>query len=595
MSWFSPNPQPKLPQNENAWRGLIRRWKLSAECQKIRYDHDFLSPTATIYHWPATDEFSLNWLRTVGKCVVQALDNRSRLESEENLAHKASGLRDTVRQLIRQHEPPLLALKHHIADFLRLEPRSSAKPVSATSLQDFANLFKGFGIPLISQDFREDSTFAAMRVAGPNPVMLQRLTKRDERLPLSDKQFAHVVPGDSLDAALAAGRLYLADYSQLDGAELGSTPSGQKYLYAPLALFAIVGPRQQLTPVAIQCQQRPGINNPILTPGDGYNWLIAKTIVETADANVHEASTHFGKTHLLIEPFVAATYRCLATRHPLAVLLSPHFEATLAINGAAYRTLIAEGGPVDKLSGGTIQGYRQQAIHSVQSLQVKDEQLPQTFALRGVEDCEVFPCYPYRDDSLLYWSAIHRWVDDYLRLYYLTPTDIALDYELQSWCRELASREGGRIQGLPNDGSILSVEELIELVTFIVFTCSVQHAAVNGPQYDCMSYTPNMPLAGYRPAPTSTSGATEADFLAMLPTLDMAELQAELGYVLGSVIYTELGQYPASQFTDRRVTMPLARFQQQIVEIGKTIELRNQSRRPYQTLAPASIPQSINI
>ena len=66
----------------------------------------------------------------------------------------------------------------------------------------------------------------------------------------------------------------------------------------------------------------------------------------------------------------------------------------------------------------------------------------------------------------------------------------------------------GRIKGLPNDGAVQRIGELIEVATFVIYTCSVQHAAVNFPQYDCMSYTPNMPLAGYRPAPTMKTCAT---------------------------------------------------------------------------------------
>lgn len=110
-----------------------------------------------------------------------------------------------------------------------------------------------------------------------------------------------------------------------------------------------------------------------------------------------------------------------------------------------------------------------------------------------------------------------------------------------------------------------------------------------------MSYAPNMPLAGYRPAPTTKTGATEADFVAMLPTLDMAELQMDLGYLLGTVHYTQLGQYERNQFRDQRVAAPLQAFQQRLAGIGRTIDERNQTRRPYETLAPLGIPQSINI
>ena len=81
----------------------------------------------------------------------------------------------------------------------------------------------------------------------------------------------------------------------------------------------------------------------------------------------------------------------------------------------------------------------------------------------------------------------------------------------------------------------------------------------------------------------------------MLPPLDMAELQVELGFLLGSVRYTQLGQYGSSHFRDPRVAAPLAAFQERLAEIARTIELRNTTRRPYSFLLPSGVPQSINI
>jgi arachidonate 15-lipoxygenase len=462
-------------------------------------------------------------------------------------------------------------------------------------------MFREIGLPPISAEFREDRVFAAMRVAGPNPVVLEQVKALDGRLPIDSAMFqlavAHNLPGstDTLEAALREGRLYLADYALLDGAELGTLPNGQKYLYAPLALFVVTGPAKELLPVAIQCRQEPAPDNPVFTPNDGYNWLIAKTIVETADGNLHEASTHLGRTHLAMEAFLLASYRQLSWRHPLRVLLGPHFEGTLAINEMAWKFLVSEGGAVDYLMAGTIQTSRKVAAAGLQSLNIMDDRLPLTFSKRGVADSTLFPNYPYRDDSLLYWNAIHQWVSDYVQLYYLSDTDVAEDDELKAWGREIVAPDGGRLRGIPNGGSIQTVGELIDVLTFVIYTCSVQHAAVNFPQYDCMSYVPNMPLAGYRPAPTSKTGATEADFVAMLPTLDMAELQMEVTYLLGSVHYTQLGQYGDNHFEDARVAEPLRSFQQRLKQIDATIKDRNSSRRPYATLAASGIPQSINI
>ena len=136
----------------------------------------------------------------------------------------------------------------------------------AETVAEYAELFRSFGLPPIAKDFADDRAFAHKRVAGPNPVMLRRLKSLDERLRITDAMFQVAAPHDSLDAALAEGRLYLADYALLDGAELSSFPNGQKYLYAPLALFVIDRTTKDLRPVAIQCRQIPAADNPIFTP-----------------------------------------------------------------------------------------------------------------------------------------------------------------------------------------------------------------------------------------------------------------------------------------------------------------------------------------
>ena len=584
-----------LPQYKPERTRAARNAKLEFHRRIYEFDYTHVSPLAILKDLPIQDEFSFKWLETVAIRVLKLTANHAELEADAFAKDSHDHKHGLLRELLEIGEASVGKLKDMILAALRFDGRFGAPRHAAQSLQDYADLFRAIGLPPIAKDFAEDRTFASMRVAGPNPIMLQRMKEFDSRFPVTNEMYRVAAPNDSLEAALAEGRLYLADYALLDGAELGDFPNGQKYVYAPLALFFVSKAGKNLHPAAIQCKQTPAPDNPIFTPDDGYNWLIAKTIVEIADANIHEASTHLGRTHLTVEPFVISTYRQLGVDHPLSILLTPHFEGTLAINKAAWRHLIAEKGGVDKLMGGTIKTSRGVAVHGVQSLNIREEMLPKTLAARGVDDVSIFPVYPYRDDGMLYWNAIHSWVDAYLRLYYRQESDVQQDYELQAWGAEIASNEGGRLRGMPNNGSFKSVAELVDVATFVIFTCSVQHAAVNFPQYDLMSYIPNMPCAGYRPAPTTKSGGVEADFLAMLPPLDMAELQMELGFLLGSVHYTQLGQYHRHQFADAQVEAPLKAFQKQVSQIEKTIKVRNQDRRPYETLLPGGVPQSINI
>jgi arachidonate 15-lipoxygenase len=565
-----------------------RQRTLQARRLEYQYNHTYVSPLALLDHIPSRDRFSFSWMATMGERVLTAL--RNRLEAEMSLQAKAVvQTRHTwFSEMIDIGFIDFTAFFHSITETVDV-----AISAPARTLSEYSELFRTIGLPAVARDYDKDEVFAEMRVAGPNPLMIRRIDRLDD-FPVGEKDYQSVLPGDSLEAAGKEGRLYLADYSSLDGIESGTYGDGKKYPYAPRALFAVHRATKKLTPIAIQCNPKPGPDNPVFTPADGWNWMLAKTVVEMADGNYHEAISHFARTHLLVEPFVISAHRQLAENHPLMILLLPHFEGTLAINDAAHRHLIADGGAVDKLMAGTIGASRGLVVRGLQEHRFRDALLPQTFKARGVDDVAALPYYPYRDDALLYWSAIRDWVAAYVAVYYPSDDDVRDDPELAAWITEVGSAEGGRLQGVDRNDA-LTREGLIDIVTLIIYTCSVQHAAVNFPQYDLMSYVPNMPLACYAPAPKNKSGATEADYLAMLPPLAQAELQLTVGYALGSVHYTTLGQYTRGLFRHKAVQEALTKLEFRLKEIGATIVERNLARRTYDFLLPASIPQSINV
>lgn len=486
------------------------------------------------------------------------------------------------------------------------------------SLSDYEALFRSYNdlfqiiyLPCISHQFWTDRAFAAQRVAGPNPLVLEQCTTLPDHFPVTEAQYQAVMgSSDSLQQAGQEGRLYITDYAVLNQLKPGTFPDAQKYVYAPLALFAVPAGNRSLVAVAIQCQQQPGPANPIFTPppegspqSEQWAWYMAKTIVQIADGNYHELISHLGRTHLLIEPIVVATYRQLAPNHPLSVLLRPHFEGTLFINNAAISGLINDGGTVDAVMSGTIESSRELSVKAVQGFPYgfNDSMLPATLARRGVDNVDQLPDYPYRDDALLVWDAIHNWVGSYLNLYYLNDQDVVEDTELQAWLAEMIAEDGGRMTDI---GEISSEQEspslrtkayLTDMVTLIIFTGSAQHAAVNFSQATYMTYIPNLPLAGYRPAPKSTQANTQ-DYFDLLPSLKQAETQMDMTYLLGSLYYTQLGEYGDTYFTDSRVQTPLKAFQQRLDEIGIVIDDRNSDRPTfYDFLHPNKIPQSINI
>lgn len=555
------------------------------------YNHAYLSPLAMVESLPSWEEPSWQWMVTVGESALKVLMNKAEYDGDFARRDATHAKHSMFRDFIDRTSGEV----HHMMHLLRETIHLNVAEGPPHTLESYAGLFRAIGLPPIHHDFHKDRVFAEMRVGGPNPVVLKRIDRIDDRFPVTEEHFAQAISGtDTLEAALREGRLYLLDYKCLENIVNSSYPDKQKYVYAPLCLMVSHKSRKVLMPVAIQCRQSPGPDNPIFTPADGSSWMMAKTVVKVADGNHHEAVTHLGRTHLFVEPFVIATRRQLSGRHPLAILLVPHFEGTLSINSMAKGHLVSNYGPVDELLGGTIDSTRKLVVDGLSDYQFDRAMLPDTFKARGVDDPDLLPNYPYRDDSLLFWEAIHRWVSSYLALYYQSDADVQADPELAAWFDELVSREGGRVAGIGKSGATCTLEYLADAATLIIYTSSVQHAAVNFPQYDLMSYVPNMPLACYAPAPTDRD-ATHADYLAMLPPMKHSHLQMELGYLLGTIRYTTLGQYGEDRFEDPNVAEPLRRFNEEIRAIGDRIEERNLERRPYQFLVPSGIPQSINI
>ncbi|MCF2148667.1 lipoxygenase [Desmonostoc muscorum LEGE 12446] len=516
-------------------------------------------------------------------------------------------------------EPKIQNLKEIIkstaklAELAKYQIPSSKSASDSPSLESYNNQFQVIAKPDISYHFQEDKYFAYMQVAGPNPVMLQQLAQLDLRLPITQEKYSNVANlygvSDTLNNALAEGRIYLADYTVLDTLANGTFPEKQKYISAPLALFAVppssYGVRS-LFPVAISYQQTSISNDwilftPLVTDTDADTWMTAKNIVQMADSNYHELVSHLGRTHLVVEPFVVAT-NLLPDNHNLRNLLKPHLEGTVLINYGAHTTLIAPGGGVDELLASTIGSDQTLAANGAQSylFNFNDIAFPDTLINRGVDDTSKLPIYPYRDDGLLIWGAIESWVKEYFSLYYSSDSSVLNDQSLQTWASTLISHEGGRLQNFGEDeqGHIKTLDYLVKAVSTIIFTASAQHAAVNFPQKELMMYTPGFPLARYLSVPIDSQ--QPENFIKGLPPLEQALNQINLLYLLGSIYYTNLGNYSPSAFTDPNVTSPLEKFQINLKDIQQQINQRNSNSKgdriiPYEFLLPTNIPQSINI
>ena len=481
----------------------------------------------------------------------------------------------------------------------------------AKTVAQYDALFVTIEKPAVAQVLRDNEFFAAMRVAGPNPMLIRKVRSLPAKFPLSDAQYRQAMGSDdSLVEAGAAGRLYLLDYEGLGDiappAAVNKPLTSTGYASAPIALFARPKGGRSLLPVAIQCVQDPS-RGPIFMRVDDaadaqayWAWQAAKTAVQVADFNYHEMFVHLGRTHLMSEAFAMATQRQLAVAHPLSRLLSPHLEGAMFINEAATLLIMAPLTTGDVILAAPIETLQRECGRDRLAYDFYDNMLPNDLRVRGVDNTDELPDYPYRDDALLIWGAISQWVGEYVAVYYAGDSDVTGDYELKAWADELAT--SGKVKGFR---AITTRSQLVGVLTAIIFNASAQHAAVNFPQYSIMTYAPFSAGTGGAPAPTAAAGQTEASWSQLLPSRLAAQEQILLFHILGGVYYRPLGEYRDNAFPYLPVLLdpaivgtggPLERFRAALAGVESTIRQRNSVRsRPYEFLLPSRIPSSTNI
>jgi arachidonate 15-lipoxygenase len=401
----------------------------------------------------------------------------------------------------------------------------------------------------------------------------------------------------------------------------------QRYVTAPIAVFYWSNDRAAgfpetdgyMRPIAIQLdQQHDAIKTPIFTPNDssdandinGLKWQVAKQIVNICSAIQHENVAHLGACHLIMDTIIIAANRELSEKHPILTLLKPHFRFTLSINNDALHSLVIPGGVTACDVGLTPQSSFEMITEAREAWRWDEQSPEQLFTDRGIDNNSL-PAFEFRDDTLLLWQAIKKYVRSYLAAYYNNDDScVALDTELQGFINALVSSKLGDFKGLDGLSATGDSEKpykidnfayLVELVSHIIYIAGPQHAAVNYAQYPLMSYAPSVTGCLYKEPPgKDTEMNSEEDLLLWCPPLDIALYTLSFEYLLSGVQYDVFGKYSEnpriSYFKDPRVTGPVSEFQLDLASIEVEIGKRNKKRAmPYTFQLPSMIPNSTSI
>ena len=123
------------------------------------------------------------------------------------------------------------------------------------------------------------------------------------------------------------------------------------------------------------------------------------------------------------------------------------------------------------------------------------------------------------------WNAISDFIGEFVNIFYQTDNEISKDHELQSWVMDIHEngfpvREGDVDHEFPK--SLETRDQLVHVLTCVVFGCSCQHAAVNFPQMEITTFVPNVPPVMRLPPPTTKNEATLKSIMDTLPNKSQA-------------------------------------------------------------------------
>ncbi|XP_077340070.1 hydroperoxide isomerase ALOXE3-like isoform X2 [Lithobates pipiens] len=280
---------------------------------------------------------------------------------------------------------------------------------------------------------------------------------------------------------------------------------------------------------------------------------------------------------------------------PIAIqLIIPHFRYTLEINVLGRRQLLAPNGRFEKawvFGDGGIPLLLKKAMEGVTYHNLC---LPDNIASRGMES---IPNYLYRDDGMKIWLAVESFVSNIVNYYYTSDAMVKEDPELQAWVAEIFKE--GFLQNSSSEvpSSLESIASLIKYLTMVIFTCSAQHAAVNGGQFDMYSWMPNGPTTMKSPPPTA-KGATMEAILKTLPDVNTTALGLIFMWTVSNdpLDTRRLGNYPNKYFTEKTPQQSIKEFQDKLTEISKHIKERNKTMDlPYAYLDPSVVENSVSL
>ncbi len=396
------------------------------------------------------------------------------------------------------------------------------------------------GVQGLWPDYDTDAAFARQIVQGPTAPILER-----------------------------RGSEFVVDTTMLAG--LPRWPGT-----SPLGVLTVIdfGSDGEPHPVRIELE-----GGEIVRPVDGERWRIAKLVAAAAMQTWVVVGPHLMHTHFLTAGALATLcLEDLPPDHAVRLLMAPHILGTLAVNHRAGRTLLGPHGNVQAVYSfpwPSVQTLVARAIAAFDPVQFDP---PMALRARGLTEIAEAGHYPYGQDALLLWEAIHAHTQGWIAAAYADDAALRSDADLS---RFLARAPRFIPGGIPAS----SRTELSRSLARMIFAVTGHHKLVGGISLEFLTHPYFMP---HRVGEGTTVEA-------VVPWRE--ETEANLAAKYGTTYRTWRLVADWSHFMpDAASGARMAQFQSALHAVGATIDERNRSRRwPFPHLHPDGLESSVAV
>jgi hypothetical protein len=385
----------------------------------------------------------------------------------------------------------------------------------------------------------------------------------------------------SIADAIANHKVFVEDFDGL-GKFTDVETVDTKYAPDVVGFFCNNDASGDLLPLAIHL---PGTGLTYTKEDSAGEWQVAKMALDATELNF-QPMFHLVTTHMVSIPIQVEMWRSMSPEHPIYALLNYHFFCDMGLEYVGGTVLFSVDTPFDQSMAFGASGSMR-FVYSMFSNFTVSYDHPTEMNDTGLSYLPKHRLVKYGDK---YYAAIKEFVTSYVKAYYTSEEAVQQDPELQTWAARSSAIWG--VNDFPS--SFSSYDDLIKIVTHLIFQNAVKHHFMNGRESWHNHAAPFSSTALYNtPLPTEKGvEVNPADYF--IPS-DIFPLMAYMVVRFFRPIpdnYSALQAYTTSPFTTESVLdAPIATFHAAMDELEDFVLTSEANETyPYDWVRPSIMP-----